>query len=525
MSGGTTTRYEEIGADRPLFGEARPRDRVANLIVGAFTALVVTVTVVSGFIFPAGGPKGVNIYFACCIVFILGSHLILIYWYRQVVTFSLVYGDTPANCTYPEIQGTWIFQIGKGDQGNTIKCNSLGPVVRTLKVDLTFPDVAVDQDGNKGFWTLIYNQGFEVVINSRKYFAFSKYEGKGENATSYCDETMPGWSHNIDEMNWACFKGKKQTALPPKHMPPVKKYNQYQMYRNNMDLVRKINSVQSSWKAAPYDEHETFNLRDIVRRNGGKMSKIHSKPVSAPITQQQLDMIRDMPDAFDWRNVNGTNYVSPVRNQGGCGSCYAFSSMGMLEGRLRVETKLKKKDIFSPQDVVECSEYAQGCEGGFPYLIAGKYAEDFGAVDEQCNVYKGRDGPCQTKKTCGRTYSTDYHYVGGYYGACNEALMIKELVTYGPTSVSFEVYPDFMHYRHGIYHHTGLMDKFNPFEITNHAVLLVGYGADKMSGEKYWIVKNSWGTGWGEDGFFRIKRGADECAIESIAVGAKIYME
>lgn len=104
------------------------------------------------------------------------------------------------------------------------------------------------------------------------------------------------------------------------------------------------------------------------------------------------------------------------------------------------------------------------------------------------------------------------------YYRCNEYLMMLALYKNGPMAVSFEVYEDFMHYSSGIYHHTGLLDKFNPFELTNHAVLLVGYGVDKASGVKYWIVKNSWGTTWGEQGYFRILRGSDECAIESIAV-------
>lgn len=98
--------------------------------------------------------------------------------------------------------------------------------------------------------------------------------------------------------------------------------------------------------------------------------------------------------------------------------------------------------------------------------------------------------------------------------------MKLELILGGPLAVAFEVYDDFMHYGGGIYHHTGLQDKFNPFQLTNHAVLLVGYGTDSTTGEKYWLVKNSWGEGWGEKGYFRIRRGTNECAIESIAVSA-----
>ena len=66
-------------------------------------------------------------------------------------------------------------------------------------------------------------------------------------------------------------------------------------------------------------------------------------------------------------------------------------------------------------------------------------------------------------------------------------------------------------------HISGLHSSLKPFELTNHAVLLVGYGADKTTGEKFWTIKNSWGTEWGEEGYFRIRRGVDECAVESIA--------
>ena len=96
--------------------------------------------------------------------------------------------------------------------------------------------------------------------------------------------------------------------------------------------------------------------------------------------------------------------------------------------------------------------------------------------------------------------------------------MRLELVNDGPIAVSFEVLSDFMNYKGGIYRHTGLTDGFNPWEITNHVVLIVGYGSE--AGVPFWIVKNSWGEDWGEQGYFRIIRGVDEVSFESMAVAA-----
>lgn len=101
--------------------------------------------------------------------------------------------------------------------------------------------------------------------------------------------------------------------------------------------------------------------------------------------------------------------------------------------------------------------------------------------------------------------------------------MKLELVQNGPIAVAMEVYDDFMYYKEGIYHHVDIELKggFNPFHLVNHGVLIVGYGVSNETGEKYWIVKNSWGEEWGEEGYFRIRRGINECNIESMAVFAK----
>lgn len=436
-------------------------------------------------------------------------------WILLVVAVYSASGDTPANCTYEDIRGTWMFAVGQGGHNNSIDCSKPFESVENVQITLYFPDVAVDKSGNTGFWTMIYNQGFEVVIGGRKYFAFSYYEGTMKQD---CSVTLPGWVHNEDGRNWACYTGKKMMSGPQHgaiHNPAISEEMLDMPYINSKSFVDQINDVQKSWRASESTIFTNQKFRHVLQMTGGRRSG-RAFPSTAPVTHKQLKAASQLPASFDWRDVNGVNFVSPIRNQGACGSCYAFGSMAQLEARLRIMSNNSDQTVFSTQNIVSCSQYSQGCDGGFPYLIAGKYGQDFGHIAEDCFPYKGIDMPCMAS-SCKRHYTRDYYYIGGYYGACNEPLMREELVKNGPIAVSFEVYNDFTAYKSGIYHHTGLTDKFNPWEVTNHVVLVVGYGEEE--GQPYWIVKNSWGPEWGEQGFFRIRRGNDECSIESIAVG------
>ncbi|CAG2173827.1 unnamed protein product, partial [Oppiella nova] len=310
-------------------------------------------------------------------------------------------------------------------------------------------------------------QGFEVTVHNRKYYAFSDYKKEGTKVINICNQTTNGWSHDVLGRNWACYQGKRVTGQHTEkvHYLVDTEALSNGVFRQNPDTIAKINSIQSSWTAKHYPQFEG------------------NYPSPAPVTEAVRQLANELPEAFDWRNVSGVSYVTPVRDQGGCGSCYAFGSLGMIEGRLKVVTNNKQTVDLSEQDVVSCSAYNQGCAGGFPYLTAGKYGQDFGLTLEANNPYKGVDSKCGTKQGAERYYTAYYNYVGGYYGGCNEELMRISLVRDGPLAVSFQygMFDDFVSYGSGIYSPTPVKHdngEYNPFVEVNHSVLIVGYGVD-----------------------------------------------
>jgi cathepsin C len=225
-----------------------------------------------------------------------------------------------------------------------------------------------------------------------------------------------------------------------------------------------------------------------------------------------------LPKHFDWRNVKGENYINPVMNQGSCGSCYATSSLDAIASRVRIQTKNKVKPQYSVENVLQCSEYSQGCAGGYGYLV-GKFVQDYGAK------LKGAKDQDQCKADTPKLRAADYYYIGGYYGGSTATNMMQELHKNGPFVVGFNTNGWSYHYGSGVlldmesgegsYDAESEKTTFkNPWQPTTHAVVIVGWGETKDQ-SKYWIVKNSWGAGWGENGYFRIERGTDAHAIES----------
>lgn len=456
---------------------------------------------------------------------------------------AAVSADTPANCTFDDLLGKWNMYFGPVGTRDNVNC-TVKPSHIERVIPFTFSPintVVKDTDGESGNFTLIYNQGFEFEVGHQKLFTFFEWEKVNASYSKYwCNRTMFGWAHDVLGREWSCFVAVKQSdkfvydhrykkedfaptavVTPPEYLGVLE-----QKFVNDKAFINQLNKAQSSWKAVEYPHLETYTNGEVLKMAGHRagrpsVPKFPKKPVDFDTWRE----IRNLPDSFDWRDVNGVNYVSPIRNQGNCGSCYSFASAAMLEARIRIMTNNSQTPVFSPQEVVSCGIYSQGCDGGFPYLVAGKYAQDFGLIEEDCYPYQGKDSDCKpVKPNCRRHYVESYRYIGGYYGGCSEDLMKLSLVKNGPIAVGFEVYNDFMQYKSGVYHHVFNVSSsltngvgYNPFELTNHAVLVVGYGTDADTKEPYWIVKNSWGPQWGEKGFFRIRRGNDECAIESLA--------
>jgi cathepsin B len=251
----------------------------------------------------------------------------------------------------------------------------------------------------------------------------------------------------------------------------------------------------------------------------------------------------EIPDSFDSReHWPHCPSMQAIRDQSACGSCWAFGAVEAMSDRICIASGGSIKVSLSADDLLSCcTACGFGCDGGDP-LAAWQYWKSDGIVTgsnftlgQGCKPYpfppcehhsnKTHFKPChhdlyptpKCEHTCqsqytARTYSQDKYYGASAYGvADDEEAIKKEIMTHGPVEVAFEVYEDFLAYGGGVYQHKG--GKLGG----GHAVKMLGWGVEDDT--PYWIVANSWNTDWGENGFFRIIRGKDECGIESGVVG------
>ena len=223
----------------------------------------------------------------------------------------------------------------------------------------------------------------------------------------------------------------------------------------------------------------------------------------------------------------------PVRNQGNCGSCWAFGDIESLEDKFCIQNPRSTKTPIrlSTQNMVSCNhntipdpgyifEDCKGCEGGSAYCSL-PYLTETGTVSEECQPYKsggtGENGECMGDQCVKEGISNKrYKCKADTWFTVEDPLLIKqELIANGPVSTFYLVYRDFKDYRSGIYYRA--TDEL----LGGHGVKIIGWGIE--NGIHYWIAQNSWTADWGENGFFRIQVG--QCRFAEMAFGCEPLMQ
>ena len=213
----------------------------------------------------------------------------------------------------------------------------------------------------------------------------------------------------------------------------------------------------------------------------------------------------DLPDEFDWRDKG---VLTPIKTQGSCGACWAFSAVCAMEAKWAIQ----RYDLIplSEQALIDCVVYNSGCDSGWPYL-AYQYAmdvQDGYFAKESDYPYTGAKGECMYNASS----HAESHIVWYYILNIGREDQLQIGVNEGVLSVVIDgSLSSFQLYESGIYDDSAC-DELN----IGHSMDIVGYGTE--GSVPYWVLRNSWGTGWGEEGYMRILRGVDLCGITMMCV-------
>lgn len=261
------------------------------------------------------------------------------------------------------------------------------------------------------------------------------------------------------------------------------------MFSEELDFTLKMNQFADLSKQEFEDKYLNLNVQEI--------EKIYQTALP------YIPTIEDVPESLDWREHGA---VAPVKNQGSCGSCWAFSAIANIEGQYFIQKK--SMTTFSEQQLVDCDTVDQACNGGL-MADAYDYLMKAGVMTDADYAYKGR------KESCQFTEEKVVAKVKGYNFASSqdEEIIKKFLVESGPLAVALDATT--LQFYFG-----GIVKSWQCPKNINHAVLLVGYGT--RGNTPYWIVKNSWGKSWGEKGYFRIEYGKGTCAINTYVLSADV---
>ncbi|KAG8057253.1 hypothetical protein GUJ93_ZPchr0002g24730 [Zizania palustris] len=292
------------------------------------------------------------------------------------------------------------------------------------------------------------------------------------------------------------------------------KQRRFEVYRSNVELVEEFNSMSNGYKLADNKFADLTNEEFRVKMLGFRPQSPHVTIQQALNTCSSADRgmgeeSRDdiLPKSVDWRKEGA---VVPVKNQGNCGSCWAFSAVAAMEGISQI--KNGKLVSLSEQELIDCDDEAVGCAGGYMTWAFEYVVSNNGIASEASYPYRGADGACQAAKLNESAVS-----IAGYRNVTpNSEPELMRAAAAQPVSVAVDA-GSFMFQLYGSGVYTGPCTAD-----VNHGVTVVGYGesepteaddgggggGDGTAGKKYWIVKNSWGAEWGDAGYILMQRDA-----------------
>jgi len=302
---------------------------------------------------------------------------------------------------------------------------------------------------------------------------------------------------NLKDTQWEQFKAKYM-----KDYEPEEESTRKTIWTNNHAFIKRHNEAyEAGNETYAVGENEYTDLTNMEFASMlTSMQGFKSRAANEMFVPQHSDVRSEV----DWRN---DGYVTPVKNQGQCGSCWAFSTTGSLEGQWFKKTG--ELISFSEQNLLDCSSsYGNmGCNGGL-MDPSFHYIKDHGIATEEAYPYKAHKGSCHYDESMSAASVTGWKDIR----RGSEEDLKAAVSEVGPISVAIDAsHAGFQMYKHGVYHSI-----FCSHNRLNHAVLAVGYGEE--NGAKYWLVKNSWGKSWGNHGYINMSRDRNNnCGIATSA--------
>ncbi|XP_041823343.1 cathepsin S-like [Melanotaenia boesemani] len=305
---------------------------------------------------------------------------------------------------------------------------------------------------------------------------------------------LPVTSSNMDH-HWELWK--KTHSKVYSHQ--VEEWGRRRIWEENLEMIG-LHNLEASLGLHTY-ELAMNHLGDLTTEEViGVFSGTFVPSDQERVPYELINLNMTLPASLDWRDEG---FVTPVKTQGSCGSCWAFSATGALEGQLKKSTGVLVS--LSSQNLVDCStKYGNyGCKGGFMANAFQYVIKNNGISSDDAYPYVGKHDECKYQPKHRAATCSGY----GFLPKGDETVLKMGLATIGPISVAIDASrPKFLFYRHGVYRdHTCTHN-------VNHGMLLVGYGTER--GEDYWLVKNSWGKHFGDEGYIKMARNrSNQCGI------------